>query len=81
MYALPVVQERIDVALHIPLDCCIIEELDKGSTKLIVTLPTSFVEIEDGDGGGLRAALAGIEKKLLALVQSLALQSDAGQGD
>jgi len=81
LYALPVLQQRIDVALHIPLDCCIVEESDKNRTKLIVTLPTSFIEIDSGDSDGVRAALAEIEQKMLALVQSLAPQSDTSKED
>lgn len=81
LYALPVLQQRIDVALHIPLDCCIIEELDRNRTRLVVRLPTSFVDTEDGDSSSVRAALADVEKKLLKLVQSLAPQSDASEED
>ncbi|KAF9696733.1 hypothetical protein EKO04_005169 [Ascochyta lentis] len=49
LYALPALQENIGVALHIPLDCCFIEELDKERTKLVVTLPTSFLQDAGAD--------------------------------
>lgn len=52
---------------------------DLGSESVLLMI--AGTEIEGGYGGGLRAELVGIEKKLLALVQSLALQSDAGQVD
>jgi uncharacterized protein (DUF302 family) len=81
LYALPVLQQRIDVALHIPLDCCIVEERDECRTKLIATLPISFVEIDGGDSDDVRATLAEIEQKMLALVQSLAPPSDTSRED
>lgn len=73
LYALPVLQQNIEAALHIPLDCCFIEELDENRTKLVVTLPSSFLETADDDGG-VRRALADVEAKLFALVQRLVAQ-------
>ena len=70
LYALPVLQQDIEVAVHIPLDCCFIEELDEGRTRLVVTLPTSFLKTADDDDG-VRRALVSIEAKLFKLVQRL----------
>jgi uncharacterized protein (DUF302 family) len=71
LYALPILQQNIEAALHIPLDCCFIEQPDHNRTKLVVTLPTSALETVDDDGG-VKRALADLEAKVFVLVQRLA---------
>ena len=73
LYALPVLQNDIQAALHIPLDCCFIEELEAKRTKMIVTLPTTLLEGTDNDG--VKQALADLESRLLTLVQRLMPQA------
>ncbi|KAK7188534.1 hypothetical protein DPSP01_005500 [Paraphaeosphaeria sporulosa] len=75
LFALPVLQHSIQAALHIPLDCCFIEELDRKRTKMIVTLPTTFLGSTEVDVDAARLALAEIEGKLLTLVQQLTPQT------
>jgi uncharacterized protein (DUF302 family) len=72
LYALPVLQHSIQAALHIPLDCCFIEELDGMRTKMIITLPTSFLDSADDVA---KLALSEIEAKLLTLVHCLTPQT------
>lgn len=77
LYALPVLQENIEAALRIPLDCCFIEGLDDEKTKMIVDLPVNSLE-STGDTDtdvGARQALVELEAKLLSLVDSLTLQA------
>jgi uncharacterized protein (DUF302 family) len=72
LYALPVLQHSIQAGLHIPLDCCFIEELDGMRTKMVITLPTSFLDSVDDVA---KLALAGIEAKLLTLIHWLTPQT------
>lgn len=71
LYALPILQCDIEAALHIPLDCCFIEEIEGSMTKLIVTLPAE----SGSDDDAMRQALANLGAKLTVLVQLLAPQS------
>ncbi|KAF3000083.1 hypothetical protein E8E13_002318 [Curvularia kusanoi] len=71
LYALPILQRNIDVALHIPLDCCFVEELEDKRVKLVVTLPISSADSADD---GMRQALADLEDKVVALIDSLTPQ-------
>lgn len=69
MYALPVLQHDITTAANIPLDCCIIEELQPIRTRMDVTLPASFLG-PDGSHGGKQALLE-LDVKLVALIERL----------
>lgn len=71
LFALPVLQHDIDVALHIPLDCCFVEELKVKRTKMIFTLPTTLV---DGDCKEI-VGIVEIEEKLLALARVIMQQA------
>ena len=71
LYALPILQFDIEAALHIPLDCCFIEEIEGSMTKLVVTLPAET----GSDNDAMRQALANLGAKLTVLVQLLAPQS------
>lgn len=71
LYALPILYRNIETALHIPLDCCFIEEIEGSMTKLIVTLPAET----GSDNDAMRQALANLEARLTVLVQLLAPQS------
>jgi hypothetical protein len=67
--AIAMIQEDVEAAMHVPLDCSFVEQED-GSTKMIMLLPTGIVTGHGGasDKESLRYAVDVLEEKLLLLI-------------
>ena len=69
LIAISMIREDVEAGLHVPIECCFVEQ-DDGGTKMIMMMPGGLVAGHEGgrENERLREAVGGLEGKVLNLV-------------
>jgi hypothetical protein len=72
LFAITMIRESVEAAMHVPLDCGFFEE-DDGSAKMVILLPDGLVAGHAGaaENEALHGAARALEAKVFELVEAI----------
>ena len=72
LFAITMIREDVEAALHVPMDCCLIEQED-GSTRTVTLLPSGLIAAHETgrSNEALKRAAGEVERKLLDLIEEV----------